>query len=105
MVTSSADPFRGLADPTRRAMLEYLIARPHGVGELADHFDVSRPAISKHLRVLRDSSLVRERREGRNRIYEINPAGVQALRAYFDRFWTDALAAFGRAAERQAKEK
>jgi DNA-binding transcriptional ArsR family regulator len=105
MVTSEADPFRGLADPTRRAMLEYLIARPHGVGELADHFDVSRPAISKHLRVLRDSRLVRERREGRNRIYELNPAGVEALRAYFDRFWTDALAAFGRAAERQAKEK
>ena len=86
-------------------MLEYLIARPHGVGELADHFDVSRPAISKHLRVLRDSRLVRERREGRNRIYELNPAGVEVLRAYFDRFWSDALAAFGRAAEQQAKEE
>ena len=54
-------------------MLEYLIARPHGVGELADHFDVSRPAISKHLRVLKDARVVRERREGRNRIYELNP--------------------------------
>jgi len=105
MVTSEPDPFRGLADPTRRAMLEYLIARPHGVGELADHFDVTRPAISKHLRVLRDSRLVRERREGRNRIYELNPAGVEALRAYFDRFWNDALAAFARAAEQQAKEE
>jgi len=104
MVTSKPDPFRGVADPTRRAMLDYLIARPHGVGELADHFDVSRPAISKHLRVLRDSSLVRERRDGRNRIYELNPDGVEALRAYFDRFWTDALAAFKRAAERQARE-
>jgi DNA-binding transcriptional ArsR family regulator len=80
-------------------MLDFLIARPHGVGELADHFDVSRPAISKHLRVLRDARLVRERREGRNRIYELNPTGVKALRAYFDRFWTDAMAAFKRAAE------
>ena len=99
MVTSQADPFRGVADPTRRAMLDFLITRPHGVGELADHFDVSRPAISKHLRVLKDARLVRERRDGRNRIYELNPAGIKALRAYFDRFWTDALAAFKRAAE------
>ena len=100
MVTSStADPFRGVADPTRRAMLDYLMARPHGVGELADHFDVSRPAISKHLRVLKNARLVRERRDGRSRIYELDPAGVKALRAYFDRFWTDALAAFKRAAD------
>ncbi len=99
MVTSQPDPFRGLADPTRRAMLDYLIERPHGVGELADRFDISRPAISKHLRVLKHARLVRERREGRSRIYELNPAGVKALRAYFDRFWTDALAAFKRAAE------
>ena len=100
MVTSSAaDPFRGVADPTRRAMLDYLMARPHGVGELALHFDVSRPAISKHLRVLKNARLVRERRDGRSRIYELDPAGVKALRAYFDRFWTDALAAFKRAAD------
>ena len=104
MVTSKADPFRGLADPTRRAMLEYLMARPHGVGELADHFDVSRPAISKHLRVLRGARLVRERRDGRNRIYELDPAGVEALRAYFEKFWSDALVAFKRAAERRPTE-
>ena len=88
-----------MADPTRRALLAYLADRPHGVNELADHFDVSRPAISKHLRVLRDARLVRERRDGRNRIYELDPAGVKALRDYFDQFWTDALAAFKRAAE------
>jgi len=99
MVTHWPDPFRGMADPTRRALLAYLTGRPHGVSELAEHFDVSRPAISKHLRVLRDARLVRERREGRNRIYELDPAGVKALRAYFDQFWTDALAAFKRAAE------
>jgi DNA-binding transcriptional ArsR family regulator len=99
MVTNQPDPFKGVADPTRRALLAYLAGRPHGVSELAEHFDVSRPAISKHLRVLRDARLVRERRDGRNRIYELDPAGVKALRAYFDQFWTDALAAFKRAAE------
>jgi len=104
MVTSRPDPFKGLADPTRRAMLEFLSARPHGVQELADHFDVSRPAISKHLRVLREAQLVRERRDGRNRIYELDPAGVQELRGYFDRFWNDALSAFKRAAERRGPE-
>jgi DNA-binding transcriptional ArsR family regulator len=100
MVTNTADPFRGVADATRRALLAHLADRPHGVSELADHFEVSRPAISKHLRVLRDARLVRERREGRNRIYELDPVGVETLRAYFDRFWTDALAAFRQAAER-----
>ena len=83
-------------------MLGYLADRPHGVCELADHFDVSRPAISKHLRVLRDARLVRERREGRNRIYELDPAGIRTLRDYFEQFWTDALAAFKRAAEQPA---
>jgi DNA-binding transcriptional ArsR family regulator len=99
MVTNCPDPFRGVADPTRRALLAYLTERPHGVSELAEHFDVSRPAISRHLRVLRDSRLVRERRDGRHRIYELDPAGIKSLRAYFDQFWTDALAAFKRAAE------
>ena len=99
MVTHRPDPFRGVADPTRRALLAYLAGRPHGVSELAEHFDVSRPAISKHLRVLRHARLVRERRDGRQRIYELDPAGVRTLRAYFDQFWTDALAAFKRAAE------
>ena len=99
MVTYSADPFRALADPTRRAVLEYLAGRPHGVNELCEHFDVSRPAISKHLRVLRDARVVRERRSGRHRIYELNPAGLDALRTYFDRFWAQALESFARAVE------
>ena len=100
MVTYQPDPFRALADPTRRAVLEYLAGRPHGVNELAEHFDVTRPAISKHLRILREARVVRERREGRNRIYELNPEGLNALREYFDKFWTDALEAFKRAAEK-----
>ena len=105
MVTYSADPFRAVADPTRRAVLEYLLGRPHGVNELAEHFDVSRPAISKHLRILKDARVVRERREGRNRIYELNPAGLNALREYFDRFWAQALEAFKQEVEKAAKKQ
>jgi DNA-binding transcriptional ArsR family regulator len=104
MVTHSADPFRAFADPTRRAVLGYLLSRPHSVNELADHFNVTRPAISKHLRVLKEARTVSERREGRNRIYQLNPAGLQAVRDYFDRFWDDALQAFGRAAEARQAE-
>jgi len=102
MVTYLADPFRAVADPTRRAVLQYLLDRPHGVNELAEHFDVSRPAVSKHLRILKDARVVRERRDGRNRIYELNPGGLDALREYFDQFWGRALDAFKRAAEKPA---
>jgi DNA-binding transcriptional ArsR family regulator len=105
MVTYTADPFRAVADPTRRAVLEYLLGRPHGVNELAEYFDVSRPAISKHLRILKDARVVRERREGRNRIYELNPAGLNALREYFDRFWAQALDAFKQEVEKPAKKQ
>jgi len=105
MVTYSADPFRAVADPTRRAVLEYLLDKPHNVNELADYFDVSRPAISKHLRILKDARVVRERREGRNRIYELNPAGLNALREYFDRFWAQALDAFKQEVEKSAKKQ
>jgi DNA-binding transcriptional ArsR family regulator len=104
MVTHSADPFRAVADPTRRAVLDYLRGRPHTVNELADYFDVSRPAISKHLRVMREARVVRERRDGRTRVYEIDAAGLQAIREYFDRFWGDALDAFKQAVE-QGSEK
>jgi len=88
-----------LGDPTRRAILERLLRGPQPVGELARAFTVSRPAISQHLRVLKDARLVVDRAEGNRRIYALNPAGVDALRAYFDRFWTQALAAFQKAAE------
>ncbi len=88
-----------LGDPTRRAILERLLKGPQPVGELARAFTVSRPAISQHLRVLKDARLVVDRAEGTRRIYALNPAGVDALRAYFDRFWTQALAAFHKAAE------
>jgi DNA-binding transcriptional ArsR family regulator len=95
-----------LGDPTRRAILERLLEGPLPVGELARDFPVSRPAISQHLRVLKDARLVLDRPVGNRRLYELNPAGVDALRAYFDRFWNHALAAFKKAAEeRAAKEE
>ena len=73
------------------------------VGELADEFPVSRPAISQHLRILKTAHLVTDRAVGTRRLYQVNPAGVEMLRAYFDRFWTDALASFKQAAEREAQ--
>jgi DNA-binding transcriptional ArsR family regulator len=94
-----------LGDPTRRAILERLVNGPMPVGELARGFPVSRPAISQHLRVLKQAHLVVDRAEGNRRLYAVDPAGVDALRAYFDRFWTLALAAFKRSAEERAKEE
>jgi len=90
-----------LGDPTRRAILDQLLNGPMPVGELARAFPLSRPAISQHLRVLKSAHLVVDRPAGNRRIYELNPAGVEAMRTYFDRFWTDALGAFKHAAERQ----
>ena len=88
-----------LGDPTRRAIFELLAQRPRSVGELARELPVSRPAVSQHLRALKDAGLVIDRAEGTRRIYHVNPAGVAALRAYLDRVWADALAAFQQAAE------
>jgi DNA-binding transcriptional ArsR family regulator len=88
-----------LGDATRRAILERLLQGPRAVGDLAGDFPISRPAISQHLRVLKHAHLVVDRPAGNRRLYELNLAGVEALRAYFDRFWTQALAAFKRAAE------
>jgi DNA-binding transcriptional ArsR family regulator len=94
-----------LGDPTRRAILERLLRGPLPVGELARGFPVSRPAISQHLRVLKHAQLVLDRPAGNRRIYELNPEGVEALRAYFDRFWDHALASFKQAAEARPARK
>ena len=94
-----------LADPTRRAVFERLREGPRPVGELARDLPVSRPAVSQHLRVLKDAGLVTERKEGTRRLYRIDPAGITAVRDYFDGFWTDALAAFKAAAEAEQKEE
>jgi DNA-binding transcriptional ArsR family regulator len=91
--------FAALADPTRRAIFELIARRPASVGELAADMPVSRPAVSQHLKVLKDAGLVIDRPQGSRRIYELDPAGVGALRAYLDRFWDQSLAAFKAAAE------
>jgi DNA-binding transcriptional ArsR family regulator len=88
-----------LGDATRRAIFELLARRPCSVGELAGQLPVSRPAVSQHLRVLRDGGLVVSRAEGTRRVYQLNPAGVSALRAYLDRVWDEALTSFQKAAE------
>jgi DNA-binding transcriptional ArsR family regulator len=90
-----------LGDPTRRAIVEQLRRRPLPVGELAAGLPVSRPAVSQHLRVLREAGLVSERRDGTRRIYRLDPRGLEELRAWVERFWADALASFGAAAERE----
>lgn len=90
-----------LADPTRRTIFERLGAGERSVGELASELPVSRPAVSQHLKVLKTAGLVAERREGTRRIYRVEPDAVQELRAYFDEFWEQALAAFKTAAERK----
>jgi DNA-binding transcriptional ArsR family regulator len=88
-----------LGDPTRRAIFEQLREGPRAVGEIAAKLPVSRPAVSQHLRVLKDAGLVTERPDGTRRLYRLDPDGLAELRGYFDRFWTAALADFKAAAE------
>ena len=91
--------FAALADPTRRSIFERLAKRPVSVGKLADGLDVSRPAVSQHLKVLQGAGLVVHRRDGSRRVYQVDPRGIEAMRAYLDRFWDRALEAFKQAAE------
>jgi DNA-binding transcriptional ArsR family regulator len=98
------DGWTALGDPTRRAIFERLADEPRAVGELASELPVSRPAVSQHLRVLKDARLVVDRRAGNRRIYQLDPDGVGALRADLDRFWNRALAAYKRAVEQQTEE-
>jgi DNA-binding transcriptional ArsR family regulator len=93
-----------LGDPTRRAIFERLAERPSAVGELAGELPISRPAVSQHLKVLKDAGLVIDRAAGTRRIYQLDPTGVEALRAYLDRFWNRALAAFQATVEQQDEE-
>jgi DNA-binding transcriptional ArsR family regulator len=102
VVTYDVSPWDALGDGTRRAIFEQLVERPRAVGELADDLPVSRPAVSQHLRVLKDAGLVTDRPEGTRRVYVVNPDGLAALRADLDRFWTHALGAFKAVAEREA---
>jgi DNA-binding transcriptional ArsR family regulator len=88
-----------LGDPSRRAIFELLARRPSSVGELAARLPISRPAVSQHLRVLKDGGLIISQAKGTRRIYRLNPDGVAALRAWLDRVWDDALTAVQKAAE------
>jgi DNA-binding transcriptional ArsR family regulator len=94
-----------LGDATRRAVLERLLAGPLPVGEIARDLPVSRPAISQHLRVLKQAKLVVDRPAGTRRLYQLNPEGFDAIRAYCDRFWTQALAAFKEKVEQPITEE
>lgn len=110
MGTTVAEPapagaLDALGDPTRRAIVEALAAGPASVQSLADGLPVSRPAVSRHLRLLKEADLVVDEAEGTRRIYHLRPEGVAALRAYFDRLWADATARFRLTAENLADER
>ena len=94
-----AHAIQALGDPTRRTVFELLREGPRSVGELAGGLPVSRPAVSQHLRVLKEAGLVRERRQGTRNFYSVNGEGLAELRAYFEGFWDEALASFKAAAE------
>jgi DNA-binding transcriptional ArsR family regulator len=98
-VTAYSDVLSALADPTRRQVFELLRRGPRPVGELAGELPVSRPAVSQHLKVLKDAGLVREQRDGTRRLYAPNGDGLAALRDYLDEYWDEALSAFKTAAE------
>jgi len=93
-----------LGDATRRAIFERLAEGPRPVGELAKDLPVSRPAVSQHLKVLKEAGLVTDRQVGNRRLYQLDPKGIGALRAYLDQFWNQALAAFKDAAELRDEE-
>jgi DNA-binding transcriptional ArsR family regulator len=94
-----------LGDPTRREVFELVAARPRAVGELAAELPVSRPAVSQHLRVLKEAGLVIDEAVGARRVYQLHPEGVAELRDYLDGFWNRSLRAFKAAAEADDKEE
>jgi DNA-binding transcriptional ArsR family regulator len=97
--------FAALADPSRRRVFERLRAGPLSVGAVAKGMPVSRPAVSQHLKVLKQAGLVTDHPQGTRRVYSIDPQGLAAVRSWLDQFWGDALAAFGAEAERKPKTK
>jgi DNA-binding transcriptional ArsR family regulator len=97
---NATNAFAALADPTRRAIFERVAVRPRAVGELADELPVSRPAVSQHLKVLKEAGLVIDRAEGTRRVYQVDPHGLGEIRAWLDRFWGGALDSFKAELER-----
>jgi DNA-binding transcriptional ArsR family regulator len=102
--TYQVNQWSALGDPTRRAIFERLADRPQAVGQLAGELPVSRPAVSQHLKVLKDAGLVLDHRAGNRRIYQLDPDGVGALRAELEQFWGKALAAYKTVVEQREKE-
>ena len=101
----SLDVWDALGDPTRRAIVTALAERPSAVNELAANLPVSRPAVSQHLKLLKDAGLVDEHRAGTRRIYELNEAALTALRDQLDTFWNRTLTGFGETLTRDTKGK
>jgi DNA-binding transcriptional ArsR family regulator len=99
------DPWAALGDPTRKAIFERLVDRPRAVVELAGELPVSRPAVSQHLRVLKDAGLVTDHAVGTRRIYRVAPDGLALLRADLDRFWGKTLAAYKATAEQSTEQE
>ncbi len=95
----AADAFDALADPQRRAILEMLAEHPHAVGELADRLPISRPAVSRHLRLLKDAALVVDEPQGTKRLYRLHDRGAETVRRYLETVWGDALQRFRMTAE------
>ena len=91
---SEPDPFRALGDPHRRAIVELLGSGPHSVQEIADELPISRPAVSRHLRLLKDAGLVIDESKGARRLYRLHGAGVEAVEKYLDEVWGEAAARF-----------
>jgi DNA-binding transcriptional ArsR family regulator len=104
-MTNTNQVFAALTDPTRRAVFERLRDGPRPVGEIAHGLPVSRPAVSQHLKVLKEAGLVDDRAEGTRRIYQIDPKGLGAMRAWLDQFWDSALTAFAEEVERASKQE
>ncbi|WP_170839293.1 ArsR/SmtB family transcription factor [Micromonospora halophytica] len=93
-----------LGDPTRRSIFELLAVGPRSVAEIAADLPVSRPAVSQHLKVLKEARLVSSTAAGTRRVYSLDPQGLAAVRGYFDQFWNQALAAFAQAVEKPEEE-
>lgn len=104
MTTYQADVWSALGDPTRRAIFKLLADGPRPVGELAGVLPISRPAVSQHLRFLKDAGLVIDRPVGTRRVYQVDPNGLSAFRAELERFWGKAMATYKSAVERPAEE-
>src|SRR6476620_8110402 len=100
-MANAADMMTALGDPTRQAIFDRLSDGPQPVGELAAQLPVSRPAVSQHLKVLKEVGIVVDRQEGTRRVYRVDPDGLGPLRTYLERFWQRAMAAFAQYAEVQ----